>query len=266
MHHLNIEPLIDIMKKTIVWIGLFCLLQWSLHARRTLMVGVGEVCSPVSLSAPRTYIDALLEAGHLPVLIPATDNTHLLKEYVQKIDILLLPGGEDVDPAYYNTPPSPYLGEVNGRRDTFEMALLREAVVQRKPIVGICRGLQIINVYFGGTLYQDLQSEIGATGHKCPKSLSHSTHTIQIDKNSRLYQLLGTDTLGVNSNHHQAIKNIAPKLRAVAHTPDGVIEAIEGIAYPVTAVQFHPERLIRGDVPKLKILFSQLNKWAKNKK
>ena len=250
-----------------VFLAILFAISLPLTAKKHLVIGFGEVCSSGKVSVNRSYVNAALNAGHVPEIIPMTSDARLLKRYVKKVDVVFLTGGEDVNPAYYGAKPSPYLGEVVGRRDTFEMALLKEAVAQKKPIFGTCRGLQIINIFFGGTLYQDIPSEYpNALSHRESARFNEKVHEINIEEDSRLYKILGMKTIGVNTSHHQAIKDLAPGLRVSARTSDGIIEAIEGDTYPVAAVQFHPEGLVDNVAPEFKKMYVSLMKLIKNKK
>ena len=252
--------------KKLLLLMLLCCVTLSLTAKKHYVIGFGEVCATSKVSVNRTYINAVLKAGHTPLIIPNGCDEKLLKKYVKKADIIFLTGGEDVNPAYYHAEPSPNLGEVVGCRDTFEMALLKEAVAQKKPLFGTCRGLQIINVFFGGSLYQDIPSEIdNPLPHRQGKRIYEKIHDINIEANSRLYKIMGVKRIGVNTSHHQAIKRLAPGLRVSARATDGIIEAIEGDTYPVAAVQFHPECLVDNAAPEFRKLYANLMKLIKNK-
>ena len=229
------------------------------QAGRCLTVGIAEVRGKGSVGVTRTYAQAVIMGGHMPVIIPDTDDAARLRKVLKKIDILLVPGGEDVAPERYNTPRSPRLEEVNEARDAFEYRLLTEAVRLRKPILGICRGMQMLNVFLGGTLYQDLPTEYPDT------SVHHrgTMHRILVNRDTRLYQLLGQETAEVNSFHHQAVRQLAPGLRGTARATDGTIEAVECDSLPIVGVQFHPERLTeQGDTLFLR-LFRDLKKLCK---
>lgn len=236
---------------------------------RSKTVGLADTCKPGQASVGVNYTNAVLRAGLIPVLLPCTDRAEAVRQMVERVDALLLPGGgSDVDPALFGAARSPYLGEVVAERDAFEYALLREAVRQQKPVLGICRGIQVINVFFGGTLYQDLADEFhpsslnpslvdaeGACESRFAPLLNHQrpdkewdvVHEIRLVAGSRLERLLGAEQLGVNSTHHQAVAQVAPGFRISAISPDGVIEAIEHTELPILGVQFHPERLL--DLP-----------------
>lgn len=209
-----------------------------------LVVGIADMCSTSNaVNVQATYVAAVAAAGNTPVVLPATTDRELVTRMLAPLDVLLLCGGEDVEPRRYGAKPSPRLGKVNLRRDAWELLLLDEAVKRRLPVFGICRGCQVINVYFGGTLWQDLPSERpGEIAHR-----SKELHSVRIVQGSRLAKSLRAENLMVNTSHHQAVKDLAPGFRAVAFAPDGVVEAIESDALPVAGVQFHPERLFVQD-------------------
>jgi len=233
-------------------------------ARKPLVVGIAEERSQSRVTAMRSYVDAISKAGNVPLIIADSKDPAKLRIALKEADILLLIGGEDVAPAYYGEAESPKLGEVNARRDTFEMALLKEAVRLHKPILGICRGLQVINVFFGGTLYQDLPSEYSnhSVNHSRSDSIFKAVHGIVIYRGSRLHKVIQVDSIGVNSAHHQAVKDLAPGFRVAARCTDGVVEAIESDKYPVAAVQFHPERISVGDSPVFSRFFEKMMELA----
>ncbi len=226
-----------------------------------VVVGIADMCSATNaISVQTTYAAAFARAGNTPLVLPAETNRAVVARMLASVDVLLLCGGEDVDPSRYKTKPSPRLETVNLRRDAWEWLLLDEAVKRRLPVIGICRGCQLINVYFGGTLWQDLPSER-------PSDIAHrgkgARHDIQIVAGSRLTRCLGIGRANVNTIHHQAVRDLAPGFRAVAVAPDGVVEAIESDALPVVGVQFHPEKLfvLKGR-NEFRVLFADPLKWA----
>ncbi|WDL99493.1 gamma-glutamyl-gamma-aminobutyrate hydrolase family protein [Alicyclobacillus sp. ALC3] len=216
------------------------------------------------------YSQGVEAAGGVPLLIPYLATKDAVRAVAERIDGLLLTGGNDVDPATYGSEPEVGLGVVYPQRDRLEIRLLREVMRMGKPVFGICRGLQLMNAAFGGTLVQDLgrtkQSKIQHS-QKAPRH--HMSHTVHIDPDSRIYTLLGQKRkLRTNSYHHQAVQQLAPSLRAVAWDDDGLIEAVEfqvelqvagdrrkragtlelgsNAGQPfVVAVQWHPENLWR---------------------
>ena len=205
------------------------------EGERPVVVGLAERCgSKIDVCCRGNYARAIFAAGGVPLVRPATTNAAEVARLLDQVDVLLLCGGEDVEPARYKAAPSPKLEDVNLRRDAWEYALLDEAVKRRLPVVGTCRGLQIVNVYFGGTLWQDLPSERKSdVRHRHGGNRKYVKHQVSIAPGSRLSALMGGATNAVvNSWHHQAIKDVAPGFRVTARAQDGVIEAIEGETLP----------------------------------
>lgn len=199
------------------------------------------------LQMNRSYIAALMQAGAAPLMLPPTEDEALIARYAGMIDGLLLSGGGDVDPSCYGETQRWECGEVSPVRDDFELRLCRAFVAaERKPLLGICRGIQVLNAALGGTLYQDLASEFPAAtiAHRQKQRPLYASHTVSVDADSHLSRIIGGVELRVNSHHHQAVKELAAPLRAVAFAPDGVIEAVEQPGHPFCiGVQWHPERL-----------------------
>ncbi len=212
-------------------------------------------------SVGETYVHAVHQAGGAPVILPPmlaeADWTALLG----RLDGLLLSGGEDLHPRQYGQPPEAWLGGVDEARDTSELGLIRAALEMRKPICAICRGIQVLNVALGGTLYQDLAAQVpGALDHAflMSRSLDQSIHPVTLEADSALARILGGVTFAVNSAHHQSIQTPGAGLRVVGRAPDGVIEAVELADYPFCiGVQWHPEALVRSD-PMMASLFAAL--------
>jgi putative glutamine amidotransferase len=170
---------------------------------------------------------------------------------INQADGILLPGGNDVNPLLYGEERRSETQPPHNERDRFEMYLLEKAMERKLPVLGICRGLQLINVKLGGTLYQDVQKEMpGSLEHDChgedtkPLPRSALVHSVTLDENSKLHEVIGEKTVEVNSLHHQGIKDLGKGLIATGHSPDGLVEAIEMPDYPyLTGVQWHPEEL-----------------------
>lgn len=195
---------------------------------------------------PKELTDSLKKAGALPMVFTLSDPEDA-KDYIYKVDALVLAGGADVDPLLFLEEPQPKIGSTDPVRDAFELALIEEAWNQKKPIFGICRGLQLLNVASGGTLYQDISYyDDLEVNHIQLTTWDHATHSILIEEDSWLGEAMGTEHV-VNSYHHQAIKNIGDAFRPVAWSKDGLIEAIESIekSQKTMAVQWHPEVLIK---------------------
>ncbi len=196
------------------------------------------------------YALAVEAAGGAPMLIPYIQGADTVAALAEHIDGLLLAGGEDPDPALYGEAPEMGLGSVIPERDTLEMRLVAAMVAQGKPILGICRGVQVLNVAFGGSLYQDLgRAWKGKIQHMQHAPRTHRSHKLVIDPDSRLSHLLDRRTsIWTNSFHHQAVKDVGLGLRAVAWDEEGLIEAVEHDELPFClGVQWHPENLWRED-------------------
>ncbi|ADL08640.1 gamma-glutamyl-gamma-aminobutyrate hydrolase family protein [Thermosediminibacter oceani] len=192
------------------------------------------------------YYRAVERAGGIPVVVPPLGREQDLGELLDRVHGLLLAGGPDVDPRHFNESPRPGLGEINPKRDAVELYLCREAVRRRKPVFGICRGIQVINIALGGSVYQDIGSEIEKPlKHRQEAPRWYGSHEVRVEKDSMLYGLIKAETLLVNSFHHQALKDIARPLRPVAFAPDGLVEAVEGISEDafLLGVQWHPEEM-----------------------
>ncbi len=192
------------------------------------------------------YVQAVLCAGGVPIIIPNIVDRELVDSYLGAIDGLLLSGGVDLDPVLFGECHHADLGQVDASRDGTELALLERALAQDMPIFGICRGIQTLNVALGGTLYQHLPDQAPSSIHhlqsevKLPRD--QFSHAIKIEGNTRLKSIVGKSEMETNSFHHQAIKSVAPGLIVTAHAQDGVIEAVEAPDHRyVVAVQFHPE-------------------------
>ncbi len=198
----------------------------------------------------RAYLEAVEAAGGIPLILPVTANPDTIRGFLDGLDGILLSGGVDVGPSYYGQSPHPALGETDADRDAAEIALVHAALERDKPIFAICRGIQILNVALGGTLYQDLPTENPSPIHHAQNEQGiprpQTVHSIQIAAGSRLAQIIGAETMAVNSLHHQALKDMADGLTATAWAADGVIEAAEMPAKRfVIAIQCHPEELAR---------------------
>jgi putative glutamine amidotransferase len=213
----------------------------------------GEEFSDASISLSNRYTDAVIAAGGLPQILPATIERWVIKEAVQRCDGVLMSGGDDIDPKLYAPDLAPELAKTVGSlepdRDIWERVLIEQVFEQQKPLFGICRGHQMLNVALGGTLLVDIDTQVpGALNHRRMDRKTEPVHEVKIAADSLLAQVTGKLTLGVNSTHHQAVGKVAAPLRAVAESADGVIEAVE-LKDPerlpfLLSVQFHPERLI----------------------
>lgn len=189
------------------------------------------------------YLEGLEQAGAIPIVLPLPEDLDDLPQLVSLCDGLLFTGGQDVSPALYGETPKPTCGEICPARDWMEQALLHLALERDLPVLGICRGIQFLNAVLGGTLYQDLPTEHPSqTQNHMTPPYHRAVHTVTLQPGTPLAELLGTEHIGVNSYHHQAVKTLAPCLTEMAWSEDGLIEAV---CLPekrfVWAVQWHPE-------------------------
>lgn len=206
-----------------------------------------------------SYVRAVIAAGGTPLLIPSDEDDGLAAEYLPLLHGLLVPGGEDVTPALYGEDPLRQVTFMNEEKDRMELALIRGAVDRGMPVFGICRGIQLLNVCFGGTLYQDLPTQYpGVLGHAQDMAIrGQLTHRVTLEPDSLLEKLLGGEPLSVNSYHHQAVRTPAPGFTVTARAADGVIEGVEDPERNLYAVQWHPEDLVESH-PRFRPLFRHL--------
>lgn len=201
--------------------------------------------------APGTnvYVGAAKAAGFTAVILPTVSTEERAAEVLSGLDAIILTGGEDLDPAWYGESEiSPGINDINAPRDTSDMLYIRKALELDMPMLCICRGMQLLNVACGGTLYQDIPMQVGTSVvHRDPNRRYFVNHTITVEEGSLLRQLIGASTATVNSWHHQAAKDIGDGLKVTAKTADGTVECIEleGKRY-VIGTQFHPEQLYAG--------------------
>lgn len=217
--------------------------------------------------APRPAIEAIVKSGGVPVILPSVD-PKFVEDYIDLFDGIIFAGGFDVDPTFFGEEPHQKLGATYRKRDLFEIALLKESIKANKAIMGICRGMQIINVGLGGTLYQDLSENSDSFikhSQNAPGNLP--SHHVNVVKDSTLFDLVGERPY-VNSRHHQALKDIAPSLKVVATADDHVPEAVESVdSDQILAIQWHPENMFKHYEYSQKIfadLIARSKKVAKN--
>lgn len=217
------------------------------------LIGITSNFTPVSespfgaFSLGEAYVQAVLDAGGLPVIIPSGLSPDKLQELLARVDGLLLSGGGDIHPRFFGGQPHPRVDGVDERRDMLEIQAARVAVERGKPFLGICRGIQVINVALGGTLHTHIPDQVeGALRHDWFPGIprNYLAHSVQVESDSRLAGILGDGAVEVNSLHHQGIDRLAPGLLAAAYSPDGVVEAVEVSGHPFgLGVQWHPEWL-----------------------
>lgn len=210
-----------------------------------------------SLSLSQAYLDAILLAGGLPLVPPCAPEAKSAAEYVRRCDGVMITGGDDIQPGLYTEDLSPKLrktiSRVDPKRDLLETLLIKEGFAQRKPILAICRGHQLLNVTLGGTLIPDIPQEVRTSiNHSQLKHKDRPVHDVRLEPDSLLARSLGKQTISVNSSHHQAVAKIAPVLRVTGRASDDIVEVLElraeeeGVLPYLLSVQFHPERLVYG--------------------
>ena len=197
----------------------------------------------------RDYMNFIENAGGSPVILPLTSDRDVIRTVISRLDGILFTGGPDIHPKFFGEQTSPYCGYISNERDENELAIFAEVFKTEMPIFGICRGLQLINVALGGTLYQDIPTELEySLDHSMSEKFRGNMHTVEIEKGSPLYDIFGKGSVEVNSFHHQSVKKLASGLRLAGVAEDGVIEA----AFSqddrfICGVQWHPERMIDAD-------------------
>ncbi|MDR3672842.1 MAG: gamma-glutamyl-gamma-aminobutyrate hydrolase family protein [Holophaga sp.] len=192
------------------------------------------------------YLDALTQAGALPVVLPMVLDEEDLQAQLGILDGLLIIGGVDMDPLTYGEEPAPGLGDTFPDMDRHQLALARMARAAGLPVLGICRGMQVMNVAFGGTLHQDLDSLPGMLRHGQTGWRHAVSHTVDLAEGTRLRAIFGAPSVGTNSFHHQAVKDLAPGFRVSGRARDGIIEGIETADEVfLLGVQWHPEGMFR---------------------
>jgi putative glutamine amidotransferase len=193
-----------------------------------------------------TYVKGVLRAGGVPLIIPCFGDPDVIKRQVEICDAFLFSGGGDIDPSQYGEEPDCRLGEIDPTIDDFQLSLYAEVEKSGKPVLGICRGLQIINTVKGGNLYQDINNQIpNSYQHIQSGKRTHSVHKVAVEESTKLYHIIGEAEVSVNSLHHQSIRELGQGLRVSARAGDGVIEAVESDSEEkIIGVQWHPEDMI----------------------
>ena len=205
----------------------------------------------------RDYSEAVVAAGGIPLLLPVIKDKNDVELLLEKIDGLLITGGNDVPPQRYGEEKHEKTVCVHPDKDSSDFILVGTAIRMKKPLLAICYGIQLVNVALGGSLIQDIPSEVKTPIIHKDSQNDHYTHAVSIRKDSLLHRIIGIDRIEANSTHHQAIKRLGKGLKDTAHTSDGITEAIEWKDYPfLVGVQWHPERMI--DSPHHLALFNAL--------
>lgn len=214
---------------------------------RKPVIGISAVTSSdeKAYTQRAAYAQAIWGAGGEAIFLPCNPDKSNVKQIVRMLDGLLAPGGHDIDPALYGEEMVEECGRIKLFEDEYDMELVKEAVKQGKPVMGICRGMQVINALYGGTLYQDIPTQYSEEiFHTRLHPMEENFHTVDIEQESYLAKVLGeTKEVKVNTSHHQAVKDVADGFRVTAKAPDGIIEAIENEDASILCVQWHPERL-----------------------
>lgn len=189
-------------------------------------------------------LNAIAHNGGVPIMLPITKDDRVIEQYLDIVDGILFTGGADINPIIFGEEPIKGLGSIEFDRDEFEVALYKKAAVRNMPMLGICRGMQLMNVAAGGNVYQDIYSQRPSTNSHNPKIIfgGNEYHSVLLKDNSRLNEILKSNDIKTNSYHHQAVKDIAEGYAATAYAKDGVVEGIEAnnLNFAI-GVQWHPE-------------------------
>ena len=220
------------------------------------IIGVlAEIDNELSTKVLNTYIHAIEMSGGIPILFPYVVECKTIEHLIDICDGFLFTGGVDIDPKRYGEEASENIGEIQIHRDEFEFQVFEKVINTSKPILAICRGSQLVNVALGGTLYQDIPSEMKTNiSHRQNEPKFSYSHDVRIIVNTPLYEMMGNERIKANSFHHQAIKTLGKGLEIMAVADDGIIEAVysSGKQY-IRAYQWHPEMLFKIDAQSRKI-------------
>lgn len=215
------------------------------------VIGITTFCekgtNKIFNSVSYNYVKSIMLAGGVPMLIPLDNDTDNFDIYLEKVDGLLFSGGVDVSPMLYGEDPLKEITKISSDRDNYEINLLNKAVSMDMPILGICRGMQLINVALEGSLYQDINAQIKNSNGHSPSEINVDElyHSVSIKIDSRLFKILNKDKIFVNSFHHQCVKKLGKNLKPVAFSSDNIVEAYESSKHRfLLGVQWHPEDLV----------------------
>lgn len=237
------------------------------------VIGITTFCENrsgrIMSSLNYNYVKSVYNAGGIPVLIPVIASREDAANYVDAIDGILFSGGNDISPMLYGENPIKEVVSISDDRDMCEFELFKEAMDRDMPVLGICRGVQLINAASGGSLYQDIHVQLGnVLGHSPGETMPDNLyHTVKLDKNSKLYDIFNKEEMRVNSFHHQAVKEVAQGFKANAKSPDGIIEGIESTEKTfVVGVQWHPEGLAEKHGEFLKLFKALVDEAEKHRR
>jgi putative glutamine amidotransferase len=207
-----------------------------------------EPWAPETQGQSHTYIDAIVRAGGTPFIVPIVDDEALLRQLYDLADGILFAGGNDIDPRLYGEEPYPQVIDESPVRDAVETKLMRWALADQKPFLGVCRGMQLLNVLKGGSCYQDIPTDLPeASDHNSStkrKDLEDIAHHLRVEPSSQFAKIIGSNTIGANTHHHQALKKLGTDIIANSWSEDGLIEGIELVGGGLAiGVQSHPESL-----------------------
>lgn len=257
------------LKVVLLFLSLiFCLLP--VCAQERPVIGLSDMYKEGWSKVPRSYIDAVLHLEGIPVIVPLMDEEEKIKELLKSLDGVIFTGGEDFDPAYYNENPIPQMGKINAPRDTFDIKLLRLAVQHGIPVLGICRGIQLINIAYGGSLYQDIPAQHfeQTVKHRQKRPKTVATHAVQVQDSTVFAEIVGRKTIQVNSVHHQAVKKVADGFQISGTSPDKIVEVIEKVDSSnwIIGVQFHPEARVEKDTAMFNLFRSFIDEACRLKR
>lgn len=214
------------------------------------------------------YGRAILKSGGLPLIVPIVEKEDI-PLLCERLDGLIVTGGGDINPILYGEEPHPSLGAVYPGSDEYERELILNFLELDKPFIGMCRGLQMLNISLGGTNYQDLQAEFEGKlyQHVQLAMRTHRTHSVALEEDSRLYKIMGEKTFHVNSFHHQGVREVSDKLKVAARAADGLVEALESEHHQfVMGIQWHPEEFaLQGDEASIKLFDRFVKECLKDK-